>query len=552
MLQFKRQTSKNQPVAEAAEAFYLHLLKWCHQHRMPVCRPILRAYRWSADFQLYPGEIALVLAQLHTANNFLVFGLGRDTPLWAALGPDQTHFLEHDQKWIAAYPEWADRIHRVHYTTRVEQYRELLGKPESLELELPETVSKREWDVILIDAPPGYEAGTPGRMQSIQAASRLVRPGGHVLVHDMDREVERIYAATFLGQSARTSGRMALFHATWSACPPFRRSASSIGHQTAESQSASRVVPIQPAEDVPPERIIPYFQDEQVEINIVNFAEPMTPRPRHEREVLLVRDPWYPDTPRLSQIRRRWRSPPYFDQVYYLSNTQLMDRWRRWAGFNSHFINIGCFVDENVFRPAPVETKKIYDAVMIGRFSWHKGDQLQRHYLAAEVDQLALLEPMHDLESSYYRDHYRLRENCAYANSQLLPAAEVAEILRQSHCGLILSAHEGICRASSEYLLSGLPVVSTASVGGRDIWYDDYNAIIVEPDPVAVKAAVLRLKQSPPEPWRIHRRYLRKAKSFRQRFIKDVLTPVFRRFGVKQDAADVFDSHPFLWWPDRQ
>jgi glycosyltransferase involved in cell wall biosynthesis len=44
----------------------------------------------------------------------------------------------------------------------------------------------------------------------------------------------------------------------------------------------------------------------------------------------------------------------------------------------------------------------------------------------------------------------------------------------------IFSEVEGACFASSQYLLAGLPVISTKSVGGRDIWYNENNSIICE------------------------------------------------------------------------
>jgi len=533
-------SESTQSVHAAREARYLGLLRWCHRRRLPLIRPVLRAYRRSAKFQLSPGEIAMVLGQLRKAGNFLVFGVGRDTPMWVALGPEQTHFLEDDPAWIAANSKWTDRIHRVHYSTVLEQYRELLHRPEALELDLPSTVAAREWDLILVDAPYGFEPGRPGRMQSIYAASRLVRPGGVVLVHDMDREVEQLYASAFLGPQSRRVGRMAMFRAIWNACPPF---------PPAKESAGKRLPPTAPADEIPSERIFPYYRDERVEINIVNFDFTMPLRPRHEREVLLVRDPWYPERPRLSAIRYRLRNPTCFPQVYYLSNTELFHRWRRAAGFNSHFINIGCFIDEHAFQPATAETAKTYDAVMIGRFSWRKHDQLKRHYLAAGVDRLALLDPIYESESRYYRKHYQQRPNCAYFNLHRLSPGEVAGILHQSCCGLILSAHEGVCRASSEYLLCGLPVVSTPSAGGRDVWYDEYNAVIVQPEREAVEDAVLQLRQSPRDPWRIRDRYLQQAETFRLRFIRDVLEPVFRRYGVSRAPREVFDSHPFRWWP---
>lgn len=47
--------------------------------------------------------------------------------------------------------------------------------------------------------------------------------------------------------------------------------------------------------------------------------------------------------------------------------------------------------------------------------------------------------------------------------------------------------------ASMEYLLCGLPIVSTPSIGGRDVFFDKDYVEIVEPDPHAVKEAVIEM-----------------------------------------------------------
>lgn len=55
---------------------------------------------------------------------------------------------------------------------------------------------------------------------------------------------------------------------------------------------------------------------------------------------------------------------------------------------------------------------------------------------------------------------------------------------------MILSRTEGQCKASVEYLLCGLPVVSTPSTGGRDEFFDPDYVAIVEPTAEAVRKGV--------------------------------------------------------------
>ncbi len=126
----------------------------------------------------------------------------------------------------------------------------------------------------------------------------------------------------------------------------------------------------------------------------------------------------------------------------------------------------------------------------------------------------------------------------------------VAEIVRRSHSGLILSEREGVCRASCEYLLAGIPVVSTRSAGGRDVWYDDYNAILVEPTAEAVATAVEELVAHPRDPRRIRADFRARAAIFRGRFTDEVLAPILAEHGVATPAGEVLGRHPFRWWPE--
>lgn len=540
------------PSLSISESGYLRILKWCHRYHLPLHRPIIEAYRNVRDFQLSADEVAYVLPHLRGADSFLVFGVGKDTPMWTALGPDATHFIEHDNHWIRSLPGYAQQIHRVNYRTRVDQYKELLNQPEMLQLTLPAEIAHRQWDAILVDAPPGYAPDKPGRMQSIHAAAQLVkRPGGVVLVHDMDREVERVYTKAFLGSPAGQVQRLALFRSTREAVPPNGGTArkKTPGGNGTRLRNLRCTRTDSRAARIDPSRLVPYYEDDSVEINIVIHHTGMRIEPRHDREVLIVRDAWYPEDVLAFVHEQRLLNRINRRNVYYLSNTLEIHRARRQAGLNSHYVNLGCFIDENVFTPTPRERVKRYDAVMCARFIRLNGDELKRHYLAAGVNRLALLDPIYGSEVPSYRDAYIHRGNCAYYNVDRLPPEEVARIFRSSHCGLILTSLEGVCRASSEYLLCGIPVVSTPSKGGRDVWYDDYNAAIVEPNEGAVAEAVEEFKRNPRDPQRIRARYLQQAEIFRRRFVTDVLGSVFRHFEVLRDPQEVYDTHPFDWWP---
>ena len=160
-------------------------------------------------------ELRLVVRQLklQVPCDLLIFGVGFDSGLWTMLNRGGTTvFIEDNVKWADRvqlhYPEIT--VHIMDYNTVRSQWRELIDSPTLLELGLPEQVTDREWDVVIVDGPSGWEQGSPGRMKSIALARKLVRAKGHVFVHDCDREVERAYCDHYLGASSLVSvaGRM--------------------------------------------------------------------------------------------------------------------------------------------------------------------------------------------------------------------------------------------------------------------------------------------------------------------------------------------------------
>lgn len=173
--------------------------------------------------------------------------------------------------------------------------------------------------------------------------------------------------------------------------------------------------------------------------------------------------------------------------------------------------------------------KKNYDALYVGRLTPFK-----RHHLASLVNRLALVAGnLHGSDGASDIPNY------VYRNEQHLSSREVCEKINQSHCGLILSEVEGACFASSEYLLCGIPVVSTHSFGGRDVWYDDYNSIVTEANPIKIKEAVEFFINNPRDPNIIRDRHIAKSHSYRDAFISKLIE-MFKFYDVDIDARQFF------------
>ncbi|KAK3139548.1 hypothetical protein QOZ80_5AG0384990 [Eleusine coracana subsp. coracana] len=186
-------------------------------------------------------SVSLRVLQRRAPCNFLVFGLGHDSPMWAALNAGgRTAFLEEDATWIASikskHPDLES--HHVAYDTVLTEADALLelrthpactAQPDlaaaaqascRLALKgLPQEFYDVEWDLIMVDAPTGWTPQSPGRMSAIYTAGMAARartPGTgptDVFVHDVDRPVEDQFSKAFLceGYLAEQVGRIRHF-----------------------------------------------------------------------------------------------------------------------------------------------------------------------------------------------------------------------------------------------------------------------------------------------------------------------------------------------------
>ena len=243
-----------------------------------------------------------------------------------------------------------------------------------------------------------------------------------------------------------------------------------------------------------------------------------------------------------------WYHSPYFakeaeqifdelglnrDRFFFLYNEEAEKKNFEVKGFIGDVINQNAWLDENKVMKVLPYTEKLFNAIYVGRLSAFK-----RHYLAKSVNNIALVAG---------NNHGNVAVNdipdAVYKNDAPLSPEEVCEKINQSVCGLILSAEEGACFASSEYLLCGVPVVSTNSSGGRSVWYNEYNSIVCEDTEGSVASAVQYFLENPRDPLKIRSAHISLAKHFRAKFIA-VLSRLFYDHGIYNvDAYEYFEGH---------
>ncbi|KAF7112067.1 hypothetical protein CFC21_112005 [Triticum aestivum] len=200
----------------------------CSKLPAPVADALVHYATSNTTPQQTAAEIGVSLRVLQRRSpcNFLVFGLGLDSPMWAALNHGgRTVFLEEDASWIASVRSKHPGLESYHvvYDTRLTEADELIAlrdhpgctaQPDlaaaaeaSCRLALrglPAAFHEVEWDLVMVDAPTGWVPEAPGRMGAIYTAgmvARARRPGDgatDVFVHDVDRTVEDRFSKAFL------------------------------------------------------------------------------------------------------------------------------------------------------------------------------------------------------------------------------------------------------------------------------------------------------------------------------------------------------------------
>lgn len=249
----------------------------------------------------------------------------------------------------------------------------------------------------------------------------------------------------------------------------------------------------------------------------------------------------------------KWVAKDYHDAVrllpgnhfVFLCNTEMESLSFARHGLPAFVSSPAMFIDETLFSAAEEAPAPRFDAIYLARLTAFK-----RHALAREIETLALVygpgwpsEPMlyeetrNTLPKAYFANH-----DMGGDSYRVLSATECAALMSVSRVGLALSAEEGVMRSAIEYLLCGLPVVSTRSIGGRDRYFQAPYATIVPDDPAAIAAAV-RAYAERPIPRAEVRAYIRSILEFERHCFLIALNAIVKDlFGLQNRLTAIPDS----------
>jgi glycosyltransferase involved in cell wall biosynthesis len=246
------------------------------------------------------------------------------------------------------------------------------------------------------------------------------------------------------------------------------------------------------------------------------------------------------------------------NHIFYLCNTERELLAFQRQGIPSLLCNHNIFVSDEIFDVQPEQPKE-FDAVYNARPAPYKRQELgrdiarlalvyyvandeDRDYLSALKKRLPNATFVNEVEAS--RATTRLgnakardfvRETFEQKGRMGLRPDAVARWYNRARVGLCLSAAEGAMYASMEYLLCGLPIVSTPSRGGRDFYFDPEFCVIAPADSKEVADAVASLARRRIPPDHIRAKTLAKLMHDREIFLRFVQA-IYDENAAERDA----------------
>ncbi len=195
------------------------------------------------------------------------------------------------------------------------------------------------------------------------------------------------------------------------------------------------------------------------------------------------------------------------------------------------FIHQNALLDPGCYSVDAISEKK-YDIVYNGRL-----EHLKRHHLLSDKFSTVLVSGnvlnVDDKKINYLEFIKKIIPNAYLANADKelsdysfgdnyreLNESNINSLYNQSKVGVILSAIEGPNYTSVEYLLAGIPVVSTYNIGGRDEFLDPRFCRIVPSTRKAIEAAIEELISFCIDPCFIREETIKKMRIYELKYKK--------------------------------
>ncbi|PLX44683.1 MAG: hypothetical protein C0605_02010 [Hyphomicrobiales bacterium] len=206
-------------------------------------------------------------------------------------------------------------------------------------------------------------------------------------------------------------------------------------------------------------------------------------------------------------------------------------------------------VTENLFTPL-AHVEREFDAI----YNAHLGPW-KRHELTLDIDHCGFMfyragSSTTESEAALIARHAKLAPGHVFINEigedgrpVRLPPEQVNYHLNQAAIGLCLSELEGAMFACAEYLLAGLPVITTPNQGGRDFYLHDEFCITVPADRRAIAESVAALKARKIPRDYVREQTLKRIQPHRRRFV-ELIDSILAETNAPKRSIGIWPSSP--------
>ena len=266
---------------------------------------------------------------------------------------------------------------------------------------------------------------------------------------------------------------------------------------------------------------------------------------------VLMHNPWYQATlPRMLKMKYVLRQLQRLGAVpLQFSNSGIEDIYRKRFGIAGTQCLPYIYCCENEF--AVEDTSMQYNAVYAAQMSPFK-----RFFLASQVERLFVMtyRPRQRTGWNLHRDFPEVKH--ADYNTAWITPEERNWIYNRSGVGLCLSQEEGPMLASVEYMLNGLPVVSTVCKGGREEYYESPHCLFVNDTPKSVQEGVNEMIWRNLDRHQIRKYALNRIRIDRERYVSFICDFVHKDCGARLDPdemiSEIFSLPKHVFQPSKE
>jgi len=246
---------------------------------------------------------------------------------------------------------------------------------------------------------------------------------------------------------------------------------------------------------------------------------------------------WQVETPErvtdVSSKANQLKSDYPFLDMTFLCNSHDEESLLCGEGLNGVYCHQNAFLDPARYKVLTGVAKK-YDAVYLARITPFK-----RHELASKVFSLMLIGDHHLREQAHFDKIMKILSHADWKRKVF--SGNVYKYFSKARTGLCLSAEEGAMFVSAEYLLCGIPAVTTANIGGRNGLFDDEYTIHVGDTPEEVAEGVKKLIEKKIDPFLIREKTIEKMEVHRKKFIS-IIQDIYDRYGAGRDFSTEWEE----------